>query len=104
MIDSSTYNFGMTATGNGLGLHGPAAFTNSIMPQALNSPNGFQTNGQFTTTVPAQQHSQFIPNGVPPFNNYMNYMPAQQPYGMQQNYAPPVITPEVFLECLETLV
>ncbi|KAI6179531.1 Protein lin-10 [Aphelenchoides besseyi] len=61
-VDANGFNFGSTATGNGLGLHGPAAFaTNAVMPQGM-SPMGFQSqpmmNGNYTTTVPAQQSLQ----------------------------------------------
>lgn len=100
-IDS--YSFGMTATGNGLGLHGPAAFaTNPILQQSM-SPAAFQnptamTNGHYTTTIPAQQQAnmQFM-NAVnahnptqPMFLNGMsgpfNYMNIQgQPLNPQMN-------------------
>lgn len=120
-----SYNFGMTATGGGLGLHGPAAFaTNPILPQAI-SPGNFQdpaglANGHYTTAIPAQQQAnmQFMNpaahnptqpvflNGMGTPFNYMQGQPLQMgashaSYGMpampQQNFAsmPPTITPEV---------
>lgn len=112
----------MTATGSGLGLHGPAAFTtNPILPQSM-SPAAYQNqptmaNGHYTTTIPAQQsHLQFMNanahnqnlmsnqllNGMngSPFN-YMNFvqgqpvnqMPPNASYGMPQNY--PQMTPTI---------
>jgi hypothetical protein len=115
------YNFGMTS-GEGLGLHGPAAFTTSpILPQGI-SPTNYQnqtmTNGHFTTAIPAQQpHLQqfmnlnahtpstqpMLLNGMNGPFNYMNFVQGQpinqmptphSSYGMSSSSNFP-ITPEV---------
>ncbi|KAI6222022.1 Protein lin-10 [Aphelenchoides besseyi] len=124
-IDANGFNFGSTATGNGLGLHGPAAFaTNAVMPQGI-SPMGFQSqpmmNGNYTTTVPAQQSLQQPPlsfgtsngtisaqpmsvngtNSSPAFPAYNNGGGGQY-FGQMPTFAPS-ITPEIAAVLLQQL-
>lgn len=116
------YNFGMTATGSGLGFHGPAAFTSPILPQAI-PPNNYQNlaNGHYTAPIPAQQHPhlQFMNsgdsnqsvllNGINGAFNYVNYIQNQSlnhqlaSYGLPPTFTP-TITPEVTLHHHQSLL
>lgn len=110
------YNFGPTATGNGLGLHGPAAFaTSPILPQNISAPIGMypapnMNNGQFTTVVPSPQmynNMPFQPQGMEQYQPYIPpntvFQPRPNPFQTTPTPSTSEITPEVAAALLKQL-
>uniref|UniRef100_A0A1I7RL72 PDZ domain-containing protein n=1 Tax=Bursaphelenchus xylophilus TaxID=6326 RepID=A0A1I7RL72_BURXY len=105
------FNFGPTATGNGLGLHGPAAFaTSPTLPQGINAPIGVyplanpQMMGQFPGMFPPQMMKPAEAEAFYPYPSIpvQNVFPATNPAapGLLNSNE---ITPEMAAELLKKI-